>query len=140
MSRCCLPLVAAVVSVLAAGCASSLSTAIPAYPSAGQLEMDTLACEQTATGRAWDRARTVRTGWWTIRARDTTGGLTLEAWYDSLTLSRQSKVGELAPDTDGLLGGIGLADDDDAPPVLLGQPETGPSPLGLLDHLIGDSI
>ncbi len=52
MSRCCLPIVAAVVSVLAAGCASSLSTAIPAYPSAGQLEMDTLACEQTATGRA----------------------------------------------------------------------------------------
>ena len=60
---------------------------------------------ETATGRALDRARTVRTGWWTIRARDTTGGLTLEAWYDSLTLSRQSKVGELAPDTDGLLGG-----------------------------------
>jgi hypothetical protein len=52
MSRCCLPIVAAFVSVLAAGCASSLSTAIPAYPSAGQLEMDTLACEQTATGRA----------------------------------------------------------------------------------------
>jgi len=60
---------------------------------------------ETATGRAMDRARTVRSGWWTIRARDTTGGLTLEAWYDSLTLSRQSRVGELAPDTDGLLGG-----------------------------------
>jgi hypothetical protein len=52
MSRCCLPLVAAFASLLAAGCASSLSTAIPAYPSAGQLELDTLACEQTATGRA----------------------------------------------------------------------------------------
>jgi hypothetical protein len=37
---------------LAAGCSSSLSTTIPAYPSAGQLEIDTLACEQTATGRA----------------------------------------------------------------------------------------
>ena len=36
---------------LAAGCASSLPGSIPAYPSAGQLERDTLACEQTATGR-----------------------------------------------------------------------------------------
>jgi hypothetical protein len=52
MSRRGLPTVAAFTALLAAGCASSLSTAIPAYPSAGQLEMDTLACEQTAAGRA----------------------------------------------------------------------------------------
>ncbi len=52
MPRCSLPIVAALAGVLAAGCASSLSTTIPAYPSAGQLELDTLACEQTATGRA----------------------------------------------------------------------------------------
>ncbi|HEY7203208.1 MAG TPA: hypothetical protein VIA61_02880 [Methylomirabilota bacterium] len=52
MSRCSLPFAVAFASLLAAGCASSLSTAIPAYPSAGQLELDTLACEQTATGRA----------------------------------------------------------------------------------------
>lgn len=52
MSRVSLPLVVALAASLTAGCASSLSTAIPAYPSAGQLEMDTLACEQTATGRA----------------------------------------------------------------------------------------
>ena len=51
MPRCSLPIVAALAGVLAAGCASSLSTTIPAYPSAGQLELDTLACEQTATGR-----------------------------------------------------------------------------------------
>lgn len=50
--RCCLPIVAALAGVLAAGCASSLSTTIPAYPSAGQLELDTVACEQTANGRA----------------------------------------------------------------------------------------
>ena len=42
-----LPLVAS----LATGCSSSLSSSIPAYPSASQLELDTLACEQTATGR-----------------------------------------------------------------------------------------
>lgn len=52
MSRFSLPVVLALAASLAAGCASSLSTAIPAYPSAGQLELDTLACEQTATGRA----------------------------------------------------------------------------------------
>ncbi|HEY7038601.1 MAG TPA: hypothetical protein VID28_07115 [Methylomirabilota bacterium] len=47
-----LAVVLAIASSLAAGCSSSLSGAIPAYPSAGQLEIDTLACEQTATGRA----------------------------------------------------------------------------------------
>ena len=41
----------ALVASLAAGCSSSLSSSIPAYPSASQLELDTLACEQTATGR-----------------------------------------------------------------------------------------
>jgi hypothetical protein len=58
MSQVSLPLVVALAGSLAAGCASSLSTAIPAYPSAGQLEMDTLACEQTATGRAEFERRT----------------------------------------------------------------------------------
>lgn len=38
--------------MLATGCASPLSSGIPAYPSAGQLETDTQACEQSATGRA----------------------------------------------------------------------------------------
>ena len=52
MSRSGLPVAVTLASWLAAGCASPLSTAIPAYPSAGQLEMDTVACEQTATGRA----------------------------------------------------------------------------------------
>lgn len=51
MPRWSLPIIATLAGVLAAGCASSLSTTIPAYPSAGQLELDTLACEQTATGR-----------------------------------------------------------------------------------------
>ena len=37
---------------IAAGCAAPLSGDIPAYPAASQLEVDTQACEQTATGRA----------------------------------------------------------------------------------------
>ncbi|HUM17311.1 MAG TPA: hypothetical protein VL086_16560 [Candidatus Nitrosotalea sp.] len=47
-----LAVVVALAGWLAAGCASSLSGAIPAYPSASQLETDMQACEQTATGRA----------------------------------------------------------------------------------------
>jgi hypothetical protein len=52
MSASRLAVVLAFASSLAAGCSSSLAGVIPAYPSAGQLELDTLACEQTATGRA----------------------------------------------------------------------------------------
>jgi hypothetical protein len=44
--------VVALAAWVAAGCASPLSGAIPAYPSASQLEADTQACEQSATGRA----------------------------------------------------------------------------------------
>jgi len=44
--------VLALTSSFVAGCSSSLSGTIPSYPTAGQLEMDTMACEQTATGRA----------------------------------------------------------------------------------------
>ncbi len=41
-----------------AGCAAPLSNGIPAYPSASQLEVDTQACEQSATGRAEFERRT----------------------------------------------------------------------------------
>ena len=37
---------------LMSGCAAPLSGGIPAYPAASQLESDTQACEQSATGRA----------------------------------------------------------------------------------------
>jgi hypothetical protein len=37
---------------VAAGCAAPLAGDIPAYPTASQLEVDTQACEQAATGRA----------------------------------------------------------------------------------------
>jgi len=43
---------AATGALLAAGCAAPLSGGIPAFPAAGQLEADTQACEQSATGRA----------------------------------------------------------------------------------------
>jgi hypothetical protein len=46
-----------------------------------------------------------RYGAWSFRARDTTGGVALEAWYDSLALRRRSAGKELIPDTDGLIGG-----------------------------------
>lgn len=40
-----------------------------------------------------------------LRARPGGPGIALQAWYDSLELSRQSPEGKLVPDTDGLLGG-----------------------------------
>ena len=46
-----------------------------------------------------------RFGRWSLRARDTTGGIALEAWYDSLSVWREGPSGKSSPDTDGLLGG-----------------------------------
>ena len=46
-----------------------------------------------------------RDGLWSFRARDTTGGVAIEAWYDSLHLRRRSAGQEVTADTDGLIGG-----------------------------------
>jgi hypothetical protein len=46
-----------------------------------------------------------RDGVWRMRARSGAAGMAIEAWYDSLALSRESPEGKLVPDTDGLLGG-----------------------------------
>jgi hypothetical protein len=46
-----------------------------------------------------------RLGRWSLRARDTTAGIALEAWYDSLSVWREGPSGKSVPDTDGLLGG-----------------------------------
>jgi hypothetical protein len=46
-----------------------------------------------------------RDGIWSFRARDTSGGVALEAWYDSLVLRRRSAGREVTADTDGLIGG-----------------------------------
>jgi hypothetical protein len=59
----------------------------------------------TQTGTRERRETLTRDGIWHLRARRAPAGLVVEAWYDSLALSRQSREGTLAPDTDGLLGG-----------------------------------
>jgi len=40
-----------------------------------------------------------------VRAVDTTGGVSLEGWFDSLSVWRRTGNDELVPDTDGLIGG-----------------------------------
>ncbi|HUR93107.1 MAG TPA: hypothetical protein VMY76_00895 [Gemmatimonadales bacterium] len=65
--------------------------------SRGQLEAQ--------TGMRQRRETLVRDGVLRVRARSADSGITLEAWYDSLALSRESPEGTIEPDTDGLLGG-----------------------------------
>ncbi len=60
---------------------------------------------ETATGGRAGEAAAGREAHWSFRARDTTGGVALEAWFDSLVVWRRAEGAELAPDTDGLLGG-----------------------------------
>lgn len=55
-------------------------------------------------GRTRD-ASAVRQGVWQFRARDTTGGIALVGWYDSLTVQHTAAGTTLEPDTDGLIGG-----------------------------------
>ena len=60
---------------------------------------------ETETGRGSVEATVDRSGVWSFRARDTAGGLLVEAWYDSLALRRRGADGEVRADTDGLIGG-----------------------------------
>ncbi|HEX2219493.1 MAG TPA: hypothetical protein VHG35_11870 [Gemmatimonadales bacterium] len=60
---------------------------------------------ETETARGAVNATVEREGIWSFRARDTTGGVALEAWYDSLALRRRTSEGDVVPDTDGLIGG-----------------------------------
>jgi hypothetical protein len=60
---------------------------------------------QTETARGAVDATMEREGIWSFRARDTAGGVALEAWYDSLALRRRSAGQEVVADTDGLIGG-----------------------------------
>jgi len=46
-----------------------------------------------------------RTGVLVIRAAPDSGGLRIEAWYDSLTVFRQGPEGRMDPDAEGILGG-----------------------------------
>jgi hypothetical protein len=60
---------------------------------------------ETETARGSVEATTDRAGIWSFHARDSAGGILLEAWYDSLALRRRSADGEVSADTDGLIGG-----------------------------------
>ena len=60
---------------------------------------------RTETARGGVEATVERDGIWSFRARDTAGGVSLEAWYDSLALRRRSGDQEVTADTDGLIGG-----------------------------------
>jgi len=57
------------------------------------------------TGGRRRRETLVRSGVLRFRARASGDTLALEAWYDSLALSRESPEVTLHPDTDGLIGG-----------------------------------
>jgi hypothetical protein len=59
----------------------------------------------TETARSGVEATLERDGVWSFRARDTTGGVALEGWYDSLALRRRSGGQEVIADTDGIIGG-----------------------------------
>ena len=60
---------------------------------------------KTEVARGGVDATLERDGIWSFRARDTTGGTAVEAWYDSLELGRRSGDQEVRADTDGLIGG-----------------------------------
>jgi hypothetical protein len=57
------------------------------------------------TGGRRRRETLVRSGLLRFRARASGDSVALEAWYDSLALSRESPEVTLRPDTDGLIGG-----------------------------------
>lgn len=60
---------------------------------------------QTETGGRIRHQTSERRGYWQFRASRSDDGIALEAWLDSLTLSRRSPELTISPDTDGLLGG-----------------------------------
>lgn len=60
---------------------------------------------QTSTSGRIGKATVTRDGILSVRAADTTGGVSVEGWYDSLALRRRTGEDELVPDTDGLIGG-----------------------------------
>jgi hypothetical protein len=60
---------------------------------------------ETETARGSVKATAEREGVWSFRARDSSGGVVLEAWYDSLSLRRRTAESEVIADTDGLIGG-----------------------------------
>jgi hypothetical protein len=60
---------------------------------------------ETETARGSVKATAERDGVWSFRARDSSNGIVLEGWYDSLSLRRRTAESEVSADTDGLIGG-----------------------------------
>lgn len=60
---------------------------------------------RTEAGGRVREERTGRFGLLLVRGTATDSGVALEAWYDTLSVSRESPEGRIAPETDGLLGG-----------------------------------
>lgn len=60
---------------------------------------------RTETGGRIRNQTSERQGYWQFRASRSGGGISLEAWLDSLVLTRRSPETTISPDTDGLLGG-----------------------------------
>ena len=59
----------------------------------------------TEAGGRVRRQTSRRGGIWQFRAKASADAVVLEAWLDSLTISRRSDETVISPDTDGLLGG-----------------------------------
>lgn len=58
---------------------------------------------ESGTATVVDKAG--RDGLLVVRARDSTGGLAIDAWYHSLAVWRATDTGRESPDVEGLLGG-----------------------------------
>lgn len=56
------------------------------------------------SGLPWEEGGT-RFGLLVVRAQSAGGRIAFEAWYDSLTITAETRHGRVAPDTDGLVGG-----------------------------------
>ena len=59
----------------------------------------------TEAGGRTRRQTSARRGLWQFRAVASDTNLSVEAWLDSLTITRRSEETAISPDTDGLLGG-----------------------------------
>lgn len=107
-------LTGAVVALALAPCAAAPGQTAPPQPppsyTAAQLHCARFAESSRADVEAETAGRTRRAvaerdGILVFHARDTTGGVALEVWYDSLALRHGTPDSLLSPDTDGLIGG-----------------------------------
>lgn len=60
---------------------------------------------QTQTAGRTRSQTSERRGLWQFRAAPSKAAISVEAWLDSLTITRQSPEATISPDTEGLLGG-----------------------------------